>query len=130
MNGAPSPKYFVSAGNMDQTVCPSTLPSSPPRHAKRATVSSIRIPRCRRYHSTIAFGPFALKKMPPRPVTRTRCVRSAIARGRNPAIGAGGRSGCGEKGDEVKLLGGACKPADGVGGGDREGGGTGQGRGW
>src|SRR5205823_3113254 len=115
MNGAPSPKYFVSAGKMDQTVCPSTLPSSPPRHAKRATVSSIRIPRWRRYHSTIAFGSFALKKMPSRPVTRARCFRSAIAREWNPAIRVRGRRGCGVKGDEVKLLGVAFKPVDGVG---------------
>src|SRR5436309_1703039 len=69
---------------MDQTVWPLAFPSFPPRHVKSATVSSIWIPKCWRYHWTRAFGFFALKKMPPMPVTRARGFRAVMSQSRHP----------------------------------------------
>src|SRR5437867_6802246 len=81
MNEAPScPKYDVSAGKIDQTVCPTRFPSLPLRQANRATIPSIAMPRCSRYHRARASGSLALKKMPPIPVTRARRVRAAMPR--------------------------------------------------
>src|SRR5947209_848532 len=81
MNGAAfSPKYDVSEGKIDQTVCPTRFPSLPLRQANRATIPSIEMPRCSRYHRARASGFLALKKMPPIPVTRLRRVRAAMPR--------------------------------------------------
>src|SRR5881396_771298 len=77
---ASSPKYDVSAGKIDQTVCPRRFPSLPLRQANRATIPSIAMPRCSRYHRARASGSLALKKMPPIPVTRARRVRAAMPR--------------------------------------------------
>src|SRR5438445_3859218 len=79
MNEEPSlPKYAVSAGKIDQTVCPRPPGGFPVRQEKSATNPSIWSPRCSRYQRASAFGSFALKKMPPIPVTRTRRFRATI----------------------------------------------------
>ena len=62
-------------------MCPFALPFFPLRQVKRATVSSMAIPKSRRHHPTKAFGSFALKKMPPMPVTRARRVRATMPGG-------------------------------------------------
>src|SRR5712691_12569544 len=74
----PLPKYAVAAGKIDQTVCPRPPGDFPARQVKSATKPSIWIPRCSRYQRASAFGSFALKKMPPIPVTQTRRFRAAI----------------------------------------------------
>src|SRR5438552_4994032 len=74
----PLPKYAVSAGKIDQTVCPGPPGDFPVLQEKSATSPSIWSPRCSRYQRASAFGSFALKKMPPIPVTRTRRFRAAI----------------------------------------------------
>src|SRR5712692_264900 len=75
-----SPKYDVSAGKIDQTVCPRRFPSLPLRQVNSATIPSMEMPRCSRYHRARASGSLALKKMPPIPVTRPRRVRAAMTR--------------------------------------------------
>src|SRR2546425_777087 len=82
-----SPKYDVSEGKIDQTVCPTRFPSLPLRQANRATIPSIEMPRCSRYHRARASGFLALKKMPPIPVTRLRRVRAAMPRSGSPSHG-------------------------------------------
>src|SRR5205809_1506056 len=81
MNDASSvPKYDVSAGKIDQTVCPTRFPSLPLRQENRATIPSMERPRCSRYQRASPSGSLALKKMPPIPVTRLRRVRAAMPR--------------------------------------------------
>src|ERR1051325_3641552 len=66
MNGAElGAKYLDVSGKMLQTVTSPALAvnASPPQ-------DSMSRPRCLRYHSRIAAGSRALKKMPPMPVTR------------------------------------------------------------
>src|SRR5215471_16316883 len=72
MNGVlPVPKYFVFSGKIDQIVIPVFSGSFASRHSNIAPEPSAErlMPRCRSYHSYIAFGSFALKNTPPSPVT-------------------------------------------------------------
>src|SRR5262245_849229 len=72
-------KYFVSAGNGDQTR------HGPGSLAVRNVVSpcsSVGRPRCSRYQALSCAGSFALKKMPPTP--RTRSMAGEPTRPRTP----------------------------------------------
>src|SRR3954463_16179995 len=65
-------KDFASWGKIDHTVTVSLVGSSARRHGNIAPpISGLpSMPRCFAYHAYIAFGSLALKKMPPRPMTR------------------------------------------------------------
>src|SRR6185369_9633424 len=69
MNGeGPSPKYFVSAGNVDHTV-PS--PACDDVNIPYVCPTSTGTPRRSRYHAASACGSRHLKKTPPIPSTRS-----------------------------------------------------------
>src|SRR5437899_3333570 len=80
------PKYDVLAGNRAQIVWPFCRAFLPPRHSYAAMEPSMRIPSRSRYHRASALGSFALKKMPPIPVTRGRRGRAAMVGSRAPSI--------------------------------------------
>src|SRR5688572_4595394 len=62
-------------GPMDQMVVPPTGFPSPSDQLKAAPPQSCTsMPRCCLYHACSALGSFALKKMPPMPVTRFMCT--------------------------------------------------------
>src|SRR5438034_10172114 len=87
MNELPGfPKYVVFAGNNPQIVWPFRRASFPLLHSYAAFVPSIAIPSRSRYHRARAFGSFALKKIPPIPVTRGLRFDAAMAGSRPSPI--------------------------------------------
>src|ERR1700729_195975 len=62
-------KYFVLSLKGFHWVSPFLLLSSSSRHSKLVPYGVVSNPRCVLYHSLMAFGSLALKKMPPIPVT-------------------------------------------------------------
>src|SRR2546425_7377185 len=87
MKDAPSfPKYEVLGGKRAQIVWPFRRAFLPPRHSYAAMEPSIRMPSRSRYQRASAFGSFALKKMPPIPVTRGRRGRAAMPGSRATSI--------------------------------------------
>ena len=80
----PGSRYVVSRLNALQIVMPFSLPGPP--HSKIAPPhSATSRPRWSRYHAASALGSFALKKMPPMPVTRFMVSPQPALRARSTA---------------------------------------------
>src|SRR5580765_6487863 len=72
----------ASAGPIDHIVVPPTgLPSASVHRNAAPPQSCTSMPRCRSYQACAAFGSFALKKMPPIPVTRCMCTSHGRMKG-------------------------------------------------
>src|SRR5436309_6204765 len=75
----PGAKCFRRENGPDPvSFCLALLPAAPGEEGHRVLDGD---PQCRRYHPTKAFGSFALKMMPPMPVTRARRVRATMPGG-------------------------------------------------
>src|SRR4051812_36923290 len=80
MNGAElGANCLVSSLVISQAVVPPTgFPSSPDQSKEAPPHACTSMPRCRLYQAPRAAGSFALKKMPPTPVTRFMSIAPGI----------------------------------------------------
>src|SRR4051812_9350160 len=96
----PEPKYFVSSAKSDQMVWPVPAGISSVHNMVAPPYSESWMPRCLAYQALRALGSFALRKMPPIPVTRAieslrggkcnterkRRVEGCMGNEKNPAL--------------------------------------------